>query len=135
MKVVFADTSYYLALINSSDRHHSRVCQWTAAWNGAFLTTAWVVAELANAMSQTPNRPFFLSLMRDLQTDPRVTILPPTKEIFDRGLDLFSRRPDKDWSLTDCISFLVMEDYRVPDAATLDRHFAQAGFNVLILSV
>jgi len=51
------------------------------------------------------------------------------------SLDLFSRRPDKDWSLTDCISFLAMEDYRVQDAATLDRHFAQAGFNVLILSV
>ncbi|HEY4759968.1 MAG TPA: PIN domain-containing protein [Thermoguttaceae bacterium] len=132
MKAVFADTSYYLALINSLDQYHSAVCQWTSVFAGTSVTTAWVIAELANAMSQTGNRPFFLSLLRDLQTDARVTIVPPTKELFDRGLDLYSRRPDKDWSLTDCISFLVMEEHGLRDAATLDRHFAQAGFDVLI---
>jgi uncharacterized protein len=132
MKAVFTDTSYYLALINSLDQHHSAVCQWTSGFAGKSITSAWVIAELANAMSQTGNRPFFLSLLRDLQTDSRVTIVPPTKELFDRGLDLYSRRSDKDWSLTDCISFLVMEEYGIKEAATLDRHFTQAGFNILI---
>ena len=108
MKTVFTDTPYYLALVNSFDQHHSTVSQWTASFDGTSVTTAWVLVELANAMSQTANRPFFLSLLRDLQTDDRVTIIPPDKDLFDRGLDLYSRRPDKDWSLTDCISFLVM---------------------------
>ncbi len=132
MKAVFADTSYYLALINSTDQYHSAVCQWTSEFAGTSLTTAWVICELANAMSQSVNRPFFLSLIRDLQTDSRVKIVPPSEELFDRGLDIFSRRSDKDWSLTDCISFLVMEDYGLKEAATLDHHFIQAGFNVLI---
>jgi len=132
MKAVFADTSYYLALINSLDQHHSAVCKWTSEFAGTSITTAWIITELANAMSQAGNRPFFLSLLRDLQTDSRVTIVPPTKELFDSGLDLFSRRSDKDWSLTDCISFLVMEEHGLKEAATLDRHFAQAGFDVLI---
>jgi predicted nucleic acid-binding protein len=132
MKVVFTDTSYYLALVNSLDQQHLAVCQWTSGFVGETLTTAWVIAELANAMSQAGNRPFFLSLLRDLQTDVRVTIVPPSKELFDRGLDLYASRSDKDWSLTDCISFLVMEEHDLRDAATLDRHFTQAGFNVLI---
>jgi len=132
MKAVFVDTSYYLALINSLDQYHSTVCKWTSGFSGTSITTAWIIAELANAMSQTDNRPFFLSLLRDLQSDARVTIVPPTKEYFERGLELYSRRSDKDWSLTDCISFLVMEEQGLKEAATLDRHFAQAGFNVLI---
>ena len=132
MKAVFADTSYYLALTNSLDQHHAAVCQWTSAFAGTSVTTAWVISELASAMSQSVNRPFFLSLLRDLQTDARVTIVPPSKELFDRGIDLFSQRTDKEWSLTDCISFLVMQDHGLKEAATLDHHFIQAGFNVLI---
>lgn len=53
MKAVFADTSYYLALVNSLDQYHSAVCQWTSGFAGTSITTAWVIAELANAMSQT----------------------------------------------------------------------------------
>jgi predicted nucleic acid-binding protein len=132
MKAVFADTSYYLALVNSLDQHHAAACQWTSSFSGTSVTTAWVIAELANAMSQSANRPFFLSLLRDLQNDARVAIVPPTTEMFDRGLDLFSRRSDKDWSLTDCISFLVMQDRGLTDAASLDHHFSQAGFNIVI---
>ena len=132
MKPVFADTSYYLALVNSLDQQHAAACRWTSDFSGTSVTTAWVIAELANAMSHAANRPFFLSLLRDLQNDARVAIVPPTKEFFDRGLDLYSLRPDKDWSLTDCISFLVMEDRRLRNAATLDRHFLQARFNIVI---
>jgi predicted nucleic acid-binding protein len=90
MRAVFADTSYYLALANSLDRHHSRVCRWTTDYSGQSITTARVVAELANAMSQVANRAFFLSLLRDLQTDRRITIIPPPKDLFDRGIDLFA---------------------------------------------
>ena len=132
MKSVFADTSYYLALVNSLDQFHAAACRWTTDFEGTSVTTAWVVGELANSMSHASNRPFFLSLLQDLQTDACVTIVPPTKELFDRGLEVYARRSDKDWPLTDCISFLVMDDYGLRDAAAFDRHFAQAGFNVLI---
>jgi uncharacterized protein len=131
MKTVFSDTSYYLALINAADQHHPIACEWTSGFKGKSITTAWVIAELANAMSQVVNRPFFLSLLRDLQSDSRLTIIPPSKPLFDRGLELYSRRPDKDWSLTDCMSFSVMEEFGLRDAAAFDHHFTQAGYDLV----
>ena len=132
MTTVFADTSYYLALINSRDEHHHVVYEYTEDFAGAFVTTAWVLTELANFLSQAANRHLFLSLFRDLQDDPRVTILPPSEAVFERGLDLYARRQDKDWSLTDCISFVVMEQFELTNALTTDHHFEQAGFVKLL---
>jgi len=47
---------------------------------------------------------------------------------------LFESRPDKDWSLTDCLSFMVMAERQLPKALTSDRHFVQAGFEALLLA-
>ena len=56
----------------------------------------------------------------------------PTAELFDEGFDLYCRRPDKDWSLTDCVSFVVMQQRGLREAFTADRHFEQAGFVALL---
>ena len=61
-----------------------------------------------------------------------VVLLPSSRELFDRGLQLFSDRPDKEWSLTDCISFVVMGERSLTEALTSDHHFEQAGFTVLL---
>jgi len=58
--------------------------------------------------------------------------LPASQELFERGLNLYRQRPDKDWSLTDCISFVVMREHGVTKALTADRHFEQAGFAILL---
>ena len=55
-----------------------------------------------------------------------------SQELFDRGVALYGERADKEWSVTDCISFLVMHDFRVTEALTTDHHYAQAGFVVLL---
>ena len=132
MKTVFADTSYYLALVNSRDEYYAAAHKYTKSFDGGFVTTAWVIAELANSLARAANRSLFLSLLQDLRKDRRVTIVPPTTRLFDRGLDLYARRSDKDWSLTDCISFLVMERTGLNDALSCDRHFEQAGFKILL---
>ena len=132
MKTVFADTSYYLALLNARDDYYAVAHQYTQGFAGAFVTTAWVIAELANALARAANRSLFLSLLQDLRNDRRVTIVPPTARLFDRGLDLYARRSDKDWSLTDCISFLVMERTGLNDALSCDHHFEQAGFKIIL---
>jgi uncharacterized protein len=76
-------------------------------------------------------RPVFLDLIRALESDPETEIIPPDPALFARGLDLFARRPDKAWSLTDCISFAVMSERGLTEALTGDHHFEQAGFRAL----
>jgi predicted nucleic acid-binding protein len=132
MKTVFADTSYYIALLNRNDEHASAAREYTARFDGTFVTTAWVIAEVANYLREGANRALFLSLLADLKDDYRVCIVPPTEPLFNRGVQLFADRPDKDWSLTDCISLVVMQDHGLAEAATTDHHFEQAGFNAIL---
>jgi len=132
MKTVFADTSYYIALTNPNDEYAGAACEYTRGFGGFLVTTAWVLTEVANHLRHAPNRQLVLSLFADLRDDRRVTIVPPTLEFFDRGLDLYRDRPDKDWSLTDCISFVVMQQRGMTEALTGDRHFEQAGFTALL---
>jgi predicted nucleic acid-binding protein len=132
MKPVFADTVFYLALTNPRDQHAAPATRFTAEFSGAFVTTAWVLAEVANSLARGPNRALFLELYHDLAEDHRVTIVPPTQDLFAQGIELYAQRPDKEWSLTDCISFIVMRQHGLTDALTADRHYEQAGFNVLL---
>ena len=132
MTTVFADTAYYIALLNPHDECCRPAYDYTAGFAGAFVTTAWVLTEVANHLAHATNRPLFLSLLADLRSDDRVEIVPPTAGLFAEGVALYAQRPDKNWSLTDCISFLVMEAHGLTEALTSDHHFAQAGFKVLL---
>ena len=133
MKPIFADSFYFIALASEADFAHERALTASREIHQAMVTTTWVLTEVADALSSPSQRPVFVELMRSLKTDPDVTILPPSSELFYAGLDLFSRRPDKYWSLTDCISFAAMERLAMTDALTADRHFQQAGFNALLI--
>ncbi len=95
-------------------------------------TSTWVLVEVADALATPGRREKFLPLLRFLRANPQVTILPPDPEIFERGTVMFHQRRDKAWSLTDCISFLIMHDRGLRDALTGDHHFEQAGFNALM---
>ena len=66
-----------------------------------------------------------------LEDDPTVTIVPLTEQYYERSLGLYRGRPDKERGLTDCLSFVVMEDLRLTDALTADGHFRQAGSRAL----
>lgn len=96
------------------------------------LTTAWVLTEVADAMAGPGLRQVFLRLLETLKADPNCTIVPPTEALFDQGVRFYGDRPDKDWSLTDCISFVVMRQHGITRALTGDRHFEQAGFQALL---
>lgn len=73
----------------------------------------------------------FLRLLAALRGDPRAVVVSADTELFDRGVMLYTCRADKFWTLTDCISFIVMEDRGIRDALTGDHHFEQAGFTIL----
>lgn len=61
-----------------------------------------------------------------------MTIVAASPELMHRGIELYEARSDKDWSLTDCTSFIVMQDRGLTDALTGDHHFEQAGFRPLL---
>lgn len=132
MKVVFADTYYYLALLNPRDAAHARALAISATLSGRLVTTSYVLTEAADALAAPPDRPRFLALLATLEADPDVTIVPASEDLFRRGIELYRQRPDKDWPLTDCLSFVVMNDAGSTEALTGDHHFRQAGFQILL---
>jgi predicted nucleic acid-binding protein len=96
------------------------------------VVTQFVLLELANALSRANTRRLFTDLLRQLRSDPNAVIGPASGELFDRGCAAFTERPDKTWSLTDCISFVVMQEHGLTEALTADHHFEQAGFAALL---
>jgi hypothetical protein len=132
VKTCFADTFYFLALLNGRDPHHSRVTDFNASQRVRLITSMWVLVEVADAMADPPNRPLFLRLFERLQASPLATIVPFSDEVFAAGLRLYRERADKDWPVTDRISFAIMRHEGILDALTGDRHFEQAGFAVML---
>lgn len=132
MSGVFADTFYFVACLSEQDSNHERAVAFGHSFTGSMVTTGWIIMELADGFADHARRAKVISLIERLWDDPKVTIIPFREELFERGFDLYSHRPDKDWSLTDCISFVVMEDEGLTDALTGDHHFEQAGFKALL---
>ncbi len=128
----FADTFYFLALLNPNDAAHEEARRFAAELGSGLLTTDWVVIEIADAFSAPALRGAFLTLWREIRDHPAIEIIPADRALLLRGLDLYARRPDKGWSLTDCISFVVMTDRGLTEALTGDHHFEQAGFRALL---
>jgi predicted nucleic acid-binding protein len=124
----FADTFYYIALLSDRDEAHEYVVELNKTLTGGIVTTQWVLTEVGDAFSASDQRPLFLELLEVLESDPDTLILEASAGLFERGVDLYRRRPDKDWPLTDCISFVVMEEQKLTLALTGDHHFEQAGY-------
>lgn len=133
MKTVFADAYYYLAFVNERDAGHERAVEFSQTYRGPTLTTEWILTEVADALSAPEQRGVFLELLAQLRGDPGLTIVEASHDLFDRGIALFSERPDKSWSLTDCMSFVVMQEHGIDEALTADRHFQQAGLIPLLI--
>lgn len=132
MPALFADTFYFLALLNSADASHEAAAAFTGSPSATIVTTAWVLTELADGLATTSGRSVFPSFLADLESAPNVRVIGPGAALWRKGVELYSRRPDKGWSLTDCISFVVMGDMGIGDALTADHHFEQAGFRALL---
>ena len=128
MKAVFADTWFYVAFLDARDSSHQRVVRFGQSDVREFVTTRWILAELANALSRPPIRSHVADFLRAIEEDERIRVIRESDDLFERGQRLYERRPDKEWSLTDCISFVAMEDEGLREALTNDHHFTQAGY-------
>jgi predicted nucleic acid-binding protein len=132
MKAVFADTSFFLASLNRDDQLHQKAIALSRKITASRITTEFVLLEVANAMTGLGQRSQFVEFYASLREHPRARIIPVSQKLFSRGYNLYAEREDKEWSLTDCISFVVMSDAELSDALTQDHHFEQAGFTALL---
>jgi len=88
--------------------------------------------EIGNALSKQRYRRAAVRLLDSLETDPRVEIIPLSEQLYARASQLYRERPDKEWALTDCVSFIVMGERGINEALTTDEHFQQAGLHALM---
>ena len=135
MTPVFADTSYYVALLGPNDAHHDVAVTWSQRLLGRVVVTEYVIVELGSALAGLEDRHLYVPFVRELLKDPSCVYVPASPALLRQGLELFDARPDKDWSLVDCISMIVMKQRRLKEALTTDKHFVQAGFRALLREV
>jgi hypothetical protein len=119
-------------MFNEEEVAHEQALRFSREAALPVVLTDFIVLELANALARRESRRKFPGLLAFLRSNPACRIIPISKGLFEAGLRLYSDRPDKDWSLTDCTSFVVMKRLRITEALTADRHFEQAGFKVLL---
>jgi predicted nucleic acid-binding protein len=128
----FIDTVYILALLNPRDRWHRKAVELSKSVRAPLVTSHAVLTEVADALSHPNRRIWACEAIADLRSDPDVCCIAVDERTFAAALGLYRDRPDKDWSLTDCISFVLMREQKLTDALTADAHFVQAGFCALM---
>jgi predicted nucleic acid-binding protein len=134
MTALFADTFYWIALAGFTDSAHRLALTLTAERaTSQIVTTDEVLTEYLNSFSSAPapSRSQAAAVVEDLLTSSVVRVIPQSREPFRAGLQLYAERPDKGYSLTDCISMQTMRREGLTEALTNDRHFEQEGFRAL----
>lgn len=132
---VFLDTAYAIALAAPSDQLHPAavaLAEQLEAEKTRLLTTQAVLLEIGNALSKQRYRVACVQLLSSLEGDPSVEIVTLTPELYAEAFGLYRGRPDKEWGLIDCVSFVVMGARGIVEALTADEHFEQAGFTALL---
>lgn len=133
MRERFIDTSGWGAWADKREQHHLQAVRAVEeVWRlgGRLVTTNWVLAELT-ALLTSPlrvSKPHQIQLLLDIRNDPGVEIITVDARLEAAGWHLWETRPDKDWTLIDCVSFVVMPQHGLAEVITADHHFEQAGF-------
>ncbi|MDX1948483.1 MAG: PIN domain-containing protein [Pirellulaceae bacterium] len=134
MRTVFLDTSYLIALETSSDQNHlAAETKWNAAFSQEpiqFVVTSFVFVEVATLLNSRRQHQKAVDLGNHLLQSHFAKFIPVDQDMLLAGWSYFQRHGDKTYSLTDCISFVVMQQLGIRTAFTFDHHFQQAGFEV-----
>lgn len=134
MNPVFVDTAAWIALINFRDALHSQaqaVYADLVRRKVPLVISDFVLLEVADALGTPPLRVQTIAFVNRLRQGV-IEIVPLSENLMDKGWALYGQRPDKEWGLTDCTSFGVMQGRSITEAFTSDHHFTQAGFRTLL---
>ena len=132
---IFIDASYVIALAIPADEAHAKAVEladWLRRNPAGLVTTRAVLLEIGNALSRLRFRSAAAEVLETVESDARIQVVPLDEELYADALSLFRSRTDKEWGMTDCISFVVMKQRGLRDALTTDQHFEQAGFRALM---
>ena len=135
MRRVFADSGYWIALLNPRDELNQRAQEVSSGLGPVVIvTTDFVLAEVLNyfAMRGPQLRGAAVDLVREVRSNANVSITPMSARLFEDGLSLYSKRPDKSCGLTDCSSFVVMRGAAIQEALAHDEDFEHEGFVALL---
>ena len=132
MNTVFADAFYFVARLNRHDEHHERVLKFSQGFRARLLTSDWVLMEVADALAASECRGRVREFILHLRGTTACEVVPASRELLDRALDLYHQHADKKWTLTDCVSFVIMRERQLTEALTGDKHFEQAGLAALL---
>lgn len=125
---ILVDTAYVLALVNERDQYHDRAQELADLFEGHdLLITDAVLLEIGNALARGFKEQAIEIITYFIESE-EVEIFRHSSQIFDKAFALYKKYADKEWSLVDCISFIVMRERGIKQALTFDRHFEQAGF-------
>jgi uncharacterized protein len=103
MTPVFADATYYIALLSPRDQHHQDALRISAELRSPVVVTEFVLIEVSNALAAVESRGRAVALWKHLETDPSVSVVAVSTELLAKARALYASRPDKEWSLIDCI--------------------------------
>lgn len=126
MRTLFVDTAYWLGLLNPEDPIREKCLRVSQGLVDArFVTSQMVLVELLNALSKkgTFLRKAGVQAVEFMESDPRIEVVPQNAALFQLAIERYRDRSDKSWSLTDCASFVIMENERIAEALIYDRHF------------
>lgn len=124
-----------MALVNTHDEFHSQAQELADQIDSKIVTTEAILVEIGNALANIKWRRLAVDTLNDLRTDEGVEIISVNSELFSKALELYNSRMDKEWGITDCISFVVMKDKNLTESLTTDHHFVQAGFRALLKDI
>ena len=135
MKLIFADSSGWLGLVNTTDSFHekaTRIYDSKYAEGCNFITHQGILLEVGNSLSGLRFRQSAVGLKNKLEKSHRVEVRQLDDELYEAGWQLYAERTDKNWGIVECISFVLMERLNISEALTADKHFEQAGFIKLL---
>jgi predicted nucleic acid-binding protein len=134
MNPIFLDTSYLLALEIINDQNHlvaSKHWRGLAAFGLSLVTTSYVFDETVTFFNSRKLHAKAIEVGDTLLRSPSISMTFVDEDSFHEGWLLLQQQRDKDYSLTDCISFVTMKSLGIHTALTFDKHFVQAGFKIL----
>ncbi len=128
---VFADTSFFVALINRNDQYHHQALKLSVIFeNTPIITTNIILLEIGNALAKNFKQQA-IELIDAILSSEEAQLINLDAALFQKGYEFYQKYQDKNWGLVDCISFVVMKENNITDVLSFDSDFKQAGFRLL----